>query len=107
MKRVLCLIAGAMLAASTVAAQPPAGGQPTTVARALQQQYAQAKQTLTAGTSELMEADYSFKPTPEIRPYGALFTHVADAHYFICSLAKGVPNPMQGVSLEMTKTSRA
>jgi hypothetical protein len=107
MKRVFCLIAGATLAASTAAAQPPAGGQPMTVARGLQQQYAQAKQILTAGANELTEADYNFKPTPEIRSYGALFTHVADAHYFFCAQAKGVPNPMQGVSLEMTKTSRA
>src|SRR5262245_29468988 len=105
MRCLVCFTAVA-LTATTAAAQPPAGGQPTTVARGLQQMYAQAKTTLTAAANELPEGDYGFKPTPEIRSYGALFTHVADAHYFICSQAKGVPNPNQGTSLEQTKTSR-
>jgi hypothetical protein len=75
-------------------------------AQALKQQYAMAKANLTAGLEKLSEADFAFKPTPDIRTYGALFTHVADAHYFMCATSKGVPNPNQG-SLEQTKTSKA
>jgi uncharacterized damage-inducible protein DinB len=87
-------------------AQPPAAG-PVGVALALQRQYAQAKANLTNGTDKLTDADYGFKPTPDIRSYGALFTHVADAHYQICAQAKGVPNPVQGTNLEQTKTTKA
>jgi uncharacterized damage-inducible protein DinB len=106
MKRVLCLLSGAALVATSAMAQPPAAG-PVGVALALQRQYAQAKANLTSGTDKLTDADYNFKPTPDIRAYGALFTHVADAHYQICAQAKGVPNPIQGTSLEQTKTTKA
>ena len=66
----------------------------------------EAKANLTSGLDKLSDADFAFKPTPDIRPYGALFTHVADAHYSICATAKGVANPIQG-SLEQTKTTKA
>jgi uncharacterized damage-inducible protein DinB len=105
MKRVLCLVSGATLVATVAMAQPPAAG-PVGVALALQRQYAQAKANLTNGTDKLSDADYAFKPTPDIRSYGALFTHVADAHYQICAQAKGVPNPIQGTNLEQTKTTK-
>ena len=106
MKRVLCVMSGMLLIATGARAQPPAGGGPVGVAQALQQQYAMAKANLTSGLEKLSDADFAFKPTPDIRAYGALFTHVADAHYFMCATAKGAANPNQG-SLEQTKTSKA
>ena len=108
MVRVSCFVAGTLLTASVAMAQPPAGGQPVGVAIALQRAYAGAKMNLTGGLDKLTDADYAFKPTPDIRSYGALFTHVADAHYQICAQAKGVPSPIpQGTSLEQTKTTKA
>jgi hypothetical protein len=106
MKRVLYLLCGVTLVATAAMAQPPAGGGPVGTAAALKQQYAMAKANLTSGLEKLSDADFSFKPTPDIRPYGALFTHVADAHFFMCATVKGVANPNQG-SLEQTKTSKA
>ena len=106
MKRVMCIVSGAVLTASVAFAQPPAQGK-VGIALALQNGYSQAKMNLVSGLEKLSEADYSFKPTPDIRSYGALFTHVADAHYQICAGAKGVPNPIQGTSLERTKTTKA
>ena len=52
------------------------------------------------------EADYNFKPSSmsEVRVYGQLFGHVANAHYGFCAAAKGVPNPNQGKNLEDLKT---
>ena len=51
------------------------------------------------------DADYFFKPTPDIRSYGQLWAHVADAQFGQCSGAKGVPNPRQGQpSFEMLTT---
>jgi len=105
-KRALCLLSVAICAATAAQAQPPTGGGPVGTAQALKQQYAMAKANLTAGLEKLSEADFGFKPTPDIRAYGALFTHVADAHYFICATAKGAPNPNQA-SLEQTQTSKA
>ena len=58
------------------------------------------------GAAEKMpEENYSFKPTPEVRSFGQLVGHVADASYLFCSRASGEANPMKNV--EKTKTSKA
>lgn len=54
---------------------------------------------------KMPEENYSFKPTPEVRAFGQLVGHVADANYMFCSQAVGEPNPSKGI--EKTKTSKA
>ena len=54
---------------------------------------------------KMPEENYSFKPTPEVRSFGQLVGHVADANYMFCSLASGQPNPSKDI--EKTKTSKA
>ncbi len=51
------------------------------------------------------EENYSFKPTPDIRSFGQLVGHVADANYMFCAQASGEPNPSKNI--EKTKTSKA
>lgn len=58
-----------------------------------------------AGAEKMPEEDYSFKPTPEVRSFGQLVGHIADAQYFMCSTAAGETSPMK--SIEKTKTSKA
>jgi uncharacterized damage-inducible protein DinB len=58
------------------------------------------------GAAEKMpEENYSFKPTPEVRSFGQLVGHVADASYMFCSQALGEANPAKDI--EKTKTSKA
>jgi uncharacterized damage-inducible protein DinB len=58
------------------------------------------------GAAEKMpEENYSFKPTPEVRNFGQLVGHVADASYMFCSQALGEANPAKDI--EKTKTSKA
>lgn len=58
------------------------------------------------GAAEKMpEENYSFKPTPEVRTFGQLVGHEADASYMFCSQASGQPNPMKDI--EKMKTSKA
>jgi uncharacterized damage-inducible protein DinB len=54
---------------------------------------------------KMPEENYSFKPTPEVRTFGQLVGHVADASYSFCSQAIGEANP--GKDIEKTKTSKA
>jgi uncharacterized damage-inducible protein DinB len=54
---------------------------------------------------KMPEENYSFKPTPEVRSFGQLVGHVADANFMFCSQAAGVPNPSTGI--EKTKTTKA
>jgi uncharacterized damage-inducible protein DinB len=39
------------------------------------------------------EAKYSYRPTPDVRSFAEILTHVADISYILCSNAKGVPSP--------------
>jgi uncharacterized damage-inducible protein DinB len=55
---------------------------------------------------KMPEENYSFKPTPEVRSFGQLVGHVADANYMFCSQAAGEANPSKA-SIEKTKTSKA
>ena len=58
------------------------------------------------GAAEKMpEENYSFKPTPEVRTFGQLVGHLADASYMFCSQLIGEANPAKGI--EKTKTSKA
>ena len=62
--------------------------------------------TAVVGAAQKMpEENYSFKPTPEVRTFGQLVGHVADASYMFCSQAIGEANPAKDI--EKTKTSKA
>jgi uncharacterized damage-inducible protein DinB len=54
---------------------------------------------------KMPEENYSFKPTPDVRSFGQLVGHVADASYMFCSQAVGEANPKKDI--EKTKTSKA
>ena len=54
---------------------------------------------------KMPEENYSFKPTPEVRTFGQLVGHVADASFMFCSQASGEANPAKDI--EKTKTSKA
>src|SRR4029077_11975977 len=87
---------------------PPAPG-PTTVAVAIQRGYAGVKQNLTQEAAKMSEADYNFKPSSmaEVRGFGQLFAHVANAQYGSCAAARGVANPNQGKNLETELKTKA
>jgi|SRR5581483_6377916 len=104
MRRTLCLLSGFVVAASASFAQAPGGG-PVGIAAGLQRQYAALKTNLTQSAEKMPEADYGFKPTPEIRSFGQLWGHVANAQFAQCAQAKGVPNP-NAENLEQ-KTTKA
>ena len=74
----------------------------------LQRAYNGIKNNLTQAADRLPESDYSFKPSsmPEMRTFGQLFGHVANAQFGQCAQAKGVPNPNMGTDNEQ-KTSKA
>jgi uncharacterized damage-inducible protein DinB len=55
--------------------------------------------------AKMPEENYSFKPTPDVRSFGQLVGHVADANYMFCAQASGEANPSKNI--EKTKTSKA
>ena len=108
MKRLVCFLSGAVLAASSVAAQPPAPG-PVGLAQGLQNAYNQLKMNATQSADKMSDADYSSKPStmPEVRTFGQLWAHLAQAQFGQCSAAAGEPNPSQGKQLEQELKTKA
>lgn len=107
MTRALILATGLLTASAPLFAQAPPA--PTTIAVAIQRGYAAVKLVLTQEAEKLGEADYTFKPSsmPEVRGFGQLFAHVAQAQFGSCAAAKGVPNPMQGKQPEQELKTKA
>jgi hypothetical protein len=56
---------------------------------AVKQNYNNIKGTLLKGAEKMADADYTFKPAPESRTYGAVVTHIAAVQGLICASAKG------------------
>ena len=67
---------------------------------------------ITKAAAKMPEEHYAFKPTPEVRSFGQIVGHIADANYGFCATAAGEKPPIGGfepgtVSIEKTKTSKA
>jgi uncharacterized damage-inducible protein DinB len=67
--------------------------------------YSFVSAAVVGAAQKMPEENYSFKPTPEVRTFGQLVGHVADASYGFCSQAIGEANPVKDI--EKTKTSKA
>ncbi len=84
-----------------VPATPPAN--PITVSE--KGLYSFMSSAVIRAAEKMPEENYAFKPTPDIRSFGQLVGHVADANYMFCAQASGEANPMKNI--EKTKTSKA
>jgi len=67
------------------------------------QAYNAEKGYLTRAAAAMPEEYYSFKPTPDIRTFGALLAHIADHQTNYCSTARGAHKQGDAAS----KTSKA
>lgn len=67
--------------------------------------YSMVSRSVIGAAEKMPESDYAFKPTPEVRSFGQLVGHVADAQYSFCSAALGETSPVKGI--EKSKTSKA
>lgn len=63
------------------------------------------KNNLIKAADKMPEESYAFKPSHDVRSFGQLVGHVADAQYLFCSAVSGETNP--GLGIEKSKTSKA
>jgi uncharacterized damage-inducible protein DinB len=75
------------------------------VSNSIKTQFGMAKNVITRSADKVPESDYAYKPTDEVRSFGQLVGHVADAQYTFCSAVLGEKNPSPGV--EKSKTAKA
>jgi uncharacterized damage-inducible protein DinB len=67
--------------------------------------YASVKNNVIRAAEKMPEENYSFKPSDDVRSFGQLVGHVADAQYLFCSPVLGTPNP--GLGIEKNKHTKA
>jgi uncharacterized damage-inducible protein DinB len=109
MKRVLPLVLCAIVFALPAAAQPPAQGAGSTTdlfSKTLKTAFDTAARYIAGSAEKMPEANFAFKPTPEVRSFGEIIGHVANTHYSYCSRLKGEKNPNEGIDIEK-KTAKA
>jgi len=107
MKVAVCLMFACVLVASVAQAQAPAAPQTISLSEGLRRSYNGIKLNLTEAAQKLGEADYGYRPSPDIRGFGGQLAHVANSQFNACAAARGEKNPHQGQNLEQTKTTRA
>lgn len=88
MKRLLLLLA---LVPAPVLAQ--GGASANTAVGSVAATWRPAITYITAAAEQMPEADFAFKPTPDVRSFGQLVGHVANAQFMICSTALGEASP--------------
>jgi len=94
----------AVVHAAAQSAPPP--GQKLTLASQAIGGYTAIQRDLLEAAELMPEADYLFKPTPEMRPFGQLISHVALTQFRTCSLLQGGPSP-KAAEKEETPRSKA
>jgi uncharacterized damage-inducible protein DinB len=67
--------------------------------------YGQVRTWVLRSAEKMPEENYSFKPSADVRSFGQVVAHAADAQYLFCSMAAGEKNPSPGI--EKNKTSKA
>jgi uncharacterized damage-inducible protein DinB len=77
-------------------AQPASGGYASTVSNS----WNRIKRLIAASADAMPDANYSFKPTADVRTFGELIGHLAEEHYMFCSGLSGEKNPKDGVAFE-------
>jgi uncharacterized damage-inducible protein DinB len=108
-KKLYAVFAGLMTLPLTLLAQQTAAGAVAAPANPITASekglYTFMSNAIVRAAEKMPEENYSFKPTPEVRSFGQLVGHEADANLMFCSQALGEANPSKGI--EKTKTSKA
>src|SRR4029453_16738903 len=89
---------------SAAIAQQAMPDQPLTLAGTVVKAVKSIQDDLLTTATKMPEEHYSFKPTPEIKPFGQLVAHVALARIRDCAFLKGGPNPKKDEKEEATRT---
>jgi hypothetical protein len=104
--RVITLSLAAMAIASVTGAQQSDKQAPKifTLSGEMLRGYQSVQRNLVEAAEKMPEANYGFRPTPEIRPFGQLVAHAALTQFGTCSLLKGEPSPRKDEKEDAPRT---
>ncbi len=91
MKTSFCLALLASVVVTTAAAQAPAG--PPTLSTSIKRMQDGVARNLRASADKVSEELFAFQPTKEVRTFGQLVGHLANANFNYCARGKGETNP--------------
>ncbi len=77
------------------------------ISQAIRDTWEGAKRNMTESADQMPEADYSFRPTDQVRTFGQIIAHVAGANYVYCSAARNEKTPHEEDDFEKTATTKA
>jgi hypothetical protein len=93
--------------AAAQAPATPAAPQTFTLSGNLTRGYQNVQRNLLEAAEKMPEASYSFKPTPDVRPFGELVAHVALSQFGTCSALKGDEAPPHKADKEDAPRTKA
>src|SRR4051812_18555867 len=96
---VLTLVMLAFGVASAAAQNPISDG--------IRSQWNGVKKNIKESAEQMTDENYNFKPTPDVRSFGAILSHVAGASYLFCAAARGEKSPHGEEDFEKTATTKA
>ena len=92
-----------MILAATIAGAGLLQAQDNPLSGGIKFVYGIAKGDIIKSAEKMPESNYSFKPSPDVRSFGQILGHVADAEYAFCGAVAGESKQM---NIEKTKTSK-
>jgi uncharacterized damage-inducible protein DinB len=78
---------------AALSVQTPAAADPTTLTGSLNRTYSGLKGFILKSAEKMPAEHFGFRPTADVRSYGQVLAHIADANYLLCSPAIGETNP--------------
>ena len=90
MKRVQLLLVLTVTAAP-LSAQMATNSPPTSAVASTKKEWQDMAGYIARAADQMSEANYSFRPTPEVRSFGQLIGHLAGGQFLICAAALGEP----------------
>jgi len=103
MHRISLAAALVAVASLPLASRPRVASGSVSDARAI---WSNVSEYVTQSAEDVSDADYSFRPTPEVRTFGQLIAHIAGSQHLMCAAALGEPGGSED-DIEKTKTTKA
>jgi uncharacterized damage-inducible protein DinB len=94
------IFAAGLVAAAAIQAQDKSQDNPFSADA--WQTWALIKNSILRAADKMPAEDYGFRSTPEVRSFGQMIAHVADAHVLMCGVVKG-ESPTAGATSKITK----
>lgn len=83
----------------------PAGPDRSTQSGSAQATYAAVRGFILKSAEKMPAEHFGFQPTGDVRSFGQVLAHIADANYFLCAPAMGVESP-NGTVLQKTENAK-